>query len=415
MATAREIVSEVDDIVVLGSGPAALAMAAACSARGAPITLVAPSPRAPWAPNYCLWEDELPDPMQTLVEHRWPEAVVHTPSGAYPLARAYVKLGTAELQRHYWAQVESSIRVLDARVGSVSADGEHTMIETDARTIRARVVVDATGANSRFVRRVHSRPPAYQIAYGLLLDAPSHPFDPATAVLMDFRPADADAPEPPSFLYVLPLEDGRLFVEETVLAGRPAPPLDLLQTRLERRLDALGLAGCKRLDEERCRIAMGLGLPLRRQTVVPFGAAAAMVHPASGYLQARVFRKAPEVADAIVDALGRGSARAAADLANDALWPRSDRVAWELYAVGLELLVRMGVDHTARFFDSFFELPRESWSGFLRGTLPPSELLTVMLQLLSNLPSVLRWELIRSSVTGGAAPLARSLVPMGVS
>jgi lycopene beta-cyclase len=369
----------------------------------------------PWKPNYCLWADELPDELASVVEHRWAGATVSTPFGAAALDRSYVKLDTAKLQAMWWTRLwENHVDVASA----IATEIDHTDYETHIATAHgmrytARVVIDASGATSPFVQRVHQRPPAFQTAFGLLLEAPSHPFDRDRAVLMDFRvPAGVDS-DPASFAYVLPLDDGRLFVEETVLASRPAVPIDLLAARLETRLRAHGLDGCTRLEEERCRIAMGVGLPTRHQALVPFGAAASMVHPASGYLQAHIFRKAPRVAEAIVDGLQDGGARVAIDAGNQALWPSSERSAWELYTVGLEALVRMENDGTAAFFDAFFRLPTDSWAGFLGGTLAPVPLLAVMTQLFRVLPSPLRRSLVGSSVTWGAAPLARSLVRAG--
>ena len=134
-----------------------------------------------------------------------------------------------------------------------------------------------------------------------------------------------------------------------------------------------------------------------------------MVHPASGYLMSHVLRKADPVAKAIIDGLDSGGAEAAAAGGNAALWPREQRVLWELYGFGLETLVGMNSLAISRFFDSFFRLPREAWSGFLAGTLAPSELGVVMTRLFTSLPASVRWHLIRSGLSGGAAPLTRSL------
>ena len=403
------------DIAVLGSGPAALAIAAAAQAKGATVAVIAPDPFRAWVPNYCLWADELPAELDQVVERRWPKARVATPYGEHELDRGYIKLDTAALQAMRWDALRArGVRVVDASVRALSAREGGTDIQLEGASESARVVVDATGATSPFVKRVHGRPPAFQTAFGLLLDAPNHGFDADRVVLMDFRPAPG-ASEPSSFLYVLPLDGGRLFVEETVLARRPEVDLGVLEGRLMARLHRLGLDRCPRLAEEHCHIAMGLGLPAHRQRVVPFGAAASMVHPASGYLQARIFRYAPRVAYAIVEALRRGGPDEAIERGNEALWPAAARAAWELYTVGLESLVRMNVEQTSRFFDAFFRLPAPSWSGFLGGTLDPSSLRAVMAELFRALPIPLQWRLVRSSVIGGAAPLARAFLSEGAA
>ena len=47
--------------------------------------------------------------------------------------------------------------------------------------------------------------------------------------------------EVPSFLYGMPLGNGRIFLEETCLVSKPGLPFATLKRRLERRLDAMGI------------------------------------------------------------------------------------------------------------------------------------------------------------------------------
>lgn len=47
--------------------------------------------------------------------------------------------------------------------------------------------------------------------------------------------------EVPSFLYGMPLQPGRVFLEETCLVTKPALPFAVLKRRLERRLKAMGI------------------------------------------------------------------------------------------------------------------------------------------------------------------------------
>ena len=233
-------------------------------------------------------------------------------------------------------------------------------------------------------------------------------------VLMDFRPASNQSTEPPSFLYLLPLTDDRVFVEETSLARRPALSTEVLRERLQARLRPLGLGGAERIGEEFCSIPMGLGLPAAGQSLVPFGAAASMVHPTSGYLISHILRKADPVAESIVGELGSGRSDAAIAVGNATVWPRKERTVWELYGFGLETLVDMSTSEIARFFDAFFQLPLEAWSGFLAGTLAPAELTAVMTRLFRNLPASVQWRLVRTSLSSGAAPLARTVLQSGI-
>lgn len=408
--------SDVHDIGVLGGGPAALAVASACVQRGASVRLIAPDPHATWIPNYCLWADEVPLELQDLIEQLWPRAAVATTLASRSLDRPYVKLDTVALQQHFWETLqESSVGVVPKRAARLDHQPSFTTIHTeDGTEHRVRVVIDASGAGTPFVRRVHARPPAYQTAYGLLLDAPQHRFDASQMVLMDFRPGPSTSREPPSFLYVLPLSDGRLFLEETSLARRPAMSMSALRGRLEARLTSLGLGGSKPIGQEHCSIAMGLGLPAPVQSLVPFGAAAGMVHPASGYLMAHVLRKAAPVAESILDGLDKGGVDDALAAGNATLWPRAHRRIWEIYGFGLEALVGMNASEVNRFFDSFFRLSVEEWSGFLGGDLSPARLGAVMTNLFRGLPASVRWHLVRTGLLAGVAPLARSVLQPGV-
>ena len=45
----------------------------------------------------------------------------------------------------------------------------------------------------------------------------------------------------PSFLYAMPVDHGRVFLEETCLVAKPALPFAVLKRRLERRLAAMGI------------------------------------------------------------------------------------------------------------------------------------------------------------------------------
>ncbi|MFZ1866461.1 MAG: lycopene cyclase family protein [Polyangiales bacterium] len=404
----------IHDIAVLGSGPAALSVAAAASLRGASVVLAAPEPRAAWKPNYCLWVDEIPDALLPLAGHTWNEAFVATRLGQRVLSRPYAKLDNGALQSFYWEQLErGSARVVSEPATALERREGETRVRTASGTERARVVIDASGAGTRFVRRVHQRPPAYQTAYGLLLEAPGHGFDPDQMVMMDFRPASNETLDPPTFLYVLPLGEDRLFIEETSLARRPALSMDFLRARLRTRLDSLGLQRHERLGEERCSIPLGLGLPAPGQQVVPFGAAAAMMHPASGYHVFHVLKKAQTVADVIIDALDQGRVDDAVSAGNAAVWPRSHRMLWELYQFGLETLVGMSTKEISRFFETFFGLPQPAWSGYLGATLGPAELGSAMRRLFFGLPVPVQWHLVRTGLWAGAAPLARSFLQSG--
>ena len=404
--------ADVYDIGVLGSGPAALAIAAACAREGASVTVLAPQPGAAWGSNFCAWHDELPSNLDRHVEQLWPSALVATEHGEHALERAYVKLDGHGLRQAFRDDLfRAKGRFVADLATSMTHGPEISTIHTASGVSeRVRVVSDASGARSPFVKRPKRRDLACQVAYGLLLHAPDHPFELDRAVLMDFRSAASGQSGPPTFLYALPIGRDRLFVEETSLAHRPGVPMGLLRRRLETRLDQLGLSHAPHLDEEQCRIAMGLSLPAREQAVVPFGAAAAMVHPATGYSVAHALRKAEPVAQAVVAALHEDGHDASIAAGNRAVWPTADRAAWELYGLGLESLLNMDARETSAFFDGFFDLPQTDWSGFLGGLLGPRQVAGIMTRVLRNVPSSVRWGLVRTSLSFGAGPLAQTFL-----
>ena len=199
------------DVLVLGAGPAGLAVAAACGRAGLRTTLVAPSPDAAWTQNYGSWADEIGDAALRPSAGTWDDAEVRlTAQESVVLRRTYVRIDTAALQGELRRRCDvAGVRMVAGRAEAV----HHTPLGTTATTtcgdVTAALVVDASGATSRLIRREGSAA-AHQVAYGVLAEV-----DGWTGGLrwMDFSFGD-DA-DPPTFLYALPLPDGRIFLEET--------------------------------------------------------------------------------------------------------------------------------------------------------------------------------------------------------
>src|SRR5699024_10354968 len=153
----------------------------------------------------------------------------------------------------------------------------------------ARTVVDARG-----LRRGPSRPE--QTAYGVVVDrARAHRLlDGERALFMDWRPdyaarAAATPGGPGSFLYAVPVGDGRILLEETCLTGLPPLAVGVLRARLEARLAAHGLRLTGREPVERVRFAMSTGpcdrppFPAPPDGPLVFGSAGGLMHTATGY------------------------------------------------------------------------------------------------------------------------------------
>lgn len=371
------------EVVVAGAGPAGWAVARACAVRGLRTALVAPRPAAPWSATYGMWLDEA---------RRLP------PGAGYVAARARVVAGGSRwLDREYAVLDNASVRAalahpaVQVRAGRLTGGAVEL---TGGGTVSAAVVIDATGA------RAHGG--VEQTAFGLRVPAEvAAPLvGPGEAVFMDWR---RPRPGPPTFLYAVPLPEGRVLLEETSLARRPGLPFAELRERLLTRLATHGIdPGDAEL--ERVRIPLDLGPPPARTPasrahawcpaptrsrgaplmpvyrvggtgpgvarglwttsgrewhVVPFGAAAGLVHPATGYGVADALRLAPLVADAI--AAGGASA------ARRVVWSARARAVHRLRRAGLRTLLALGPDRTEGFFELFFDLPAHQQRAFLSG------------------------------------------------
>ncbi|MFK0248890.1 lycopene cyclase family protein [Amycolatopsis azurea] len=337
------------DVVIAGGGPAGRALARACAQRGLATVLIDPAPGRRWRATYGLWADELPSLPGSAVACA-PSAALAFGTAPHVLDRRYLVVDNAGLRT--W--LDGGYDVVAGTVSGVDHGGQGASVRLeDGRVLAAGLYVDASGARPR---GNHYE----QTAFGAVLpaeDALRLVDEQDTAVFMDWRGTES------GFLYVLPLGDGTVLVEETSLARKPGLPLELLAARLRARLKAAGLASRGR--EERVRIVLDVPVPRRGRTV-PFGAAAGLVHPATGYSLATSVRLADPVADAIALAWDRGPA-AAASAAHGAVWPSSARAVHGLRRHGLRALCAMPPELVPVFFDHFFTLPIPLQRAFTSG------------------------------------------------
>jgi len=401
------------DVVVVGAGPAGLAIARATAAAGLRTRVVAPWPDARWQRSFGAWLDEVDAlPESGAVAQTWASPVVHTDARSrHEILRRYARFDVEALQ---------SLMLLRARMAGVDLHhgfvarvvhgGDHSTVQLrDGRALQARVVVDASGGRSPFVRAVGRERVAWQTAYGLRARVRSHPWPRGEMVFMDFRaPPGAPVGQRPTFLYALPLSATEVFVEETSLVARPALAMGELRRRLQARLDHMGLDLLEVNEEERCTIVMGGALPDGDQRLVAFGGAAGMVHPASGYMLSRVLQTAPAVAGAIATGLSQGGAGTAARAAWQEIWSRPARRKHDLYRFGMETLCSLDADRTRALFDTFFRLPDDAWQGFLSDVLPPDGVAKTMLSVFSEAAPALRWQLVEAGLGRSGITALRS-------
>ena len=406
------------DVLIVGGGPAGLALAASVGDLGLAVGGLTPDgPDAPWPNTFGIWRDELEAPglSPDWLGYQWQDCTVYANGREIPLQRTYGLFDNDKLQAHFLARCDrAGVQWQRGLAGEIShTDGQSQVTMGDGRVLTARLVIDASGHRPVFVRRPPKADVAMQAAYGLVGRFSRPPVRPQQMVLMDFRsdhlsPAERQAP--PTFLYAMDLGDDVYFVEETSLAYYPAISYEVLQRRLQQRLAYRGIEVTDVQHVEHCLFPMNLPLPYLDQPVMGYGGAASLVHPASGYQVGAALRYAPEVAQAICQALSLPGRRPSdvAQAAWGALWP-TDRIRRRnIYLFGLAALLRFDDAQTQRFFAAFFDLPLSHWSGYLSNSLSTNELLRAMLDLFWQASGSVRWSLV-ASVRGGERLLWHAL------
>ncbi len=385
----------------MGAGPAALCIVAELVQQGLQVqALASHAPDQPWPNTYGIWAEEVESlGMASLLGYRWSNTVSYFGNG--------VDLeGLTPVQHHFdyglfdQSALQSALLLKCAGVNwrletakEIRFLGAHTEVVCNSGNIfQARVVIDAIGHKSPFIRRPNHGPVAQQAAYGVVGRFSSPPVDSRQFVLMDFRPdhlSKAELKEPPSFLYAMDFGEGVFFVEETSLACAPPLSWSNLKERLYARLSNRGIEIQEVLHEEHCLFPMNLPLPDRNQSLLAFGGSASMVHPASGYMVGALLRRAPTLAKQLAEAIAIEPALDSEILAKkgwQVLWTNELVQRHRLYQFGLERLMSFDEARLRSFFATFFRLPREDWSGFLANTLPLSRLVIVMLRLFAMSP-----------------------------
>jgi lycopene beta-cyclase len=421
------ILAVVTSVLVVGGGPAGRALAAECAALGCATLLVDRAPAAPWRATYGAWLDELPAGLPPPAATAEGVVIAHT---THALGRTYAVLDVPAMRAHLDGRLAAGgVGIVAGRVTGRTGSAVHL---ADGTCLRADVIVDAGGhraplrhtdqhdadlgdadlgdadlgdadwptAHGRRSGGPETDEPvaAEQTAYGVVVDAAvAAPLvEPGAALFMDWRP-DHGEPGWPTFLYAVPLGGGAVLLEETSLARRPGLPLPLLRRRLLARLAHHGIAppGDARTE--------GVRFPVDRPRhttpgVLGFGAAAPLVHPATGFSVADALSLAPAVASA----LASGGVPAARRL----VWSPQARAVHRLRRIGLEAMLRMPPEAVPDFFETFFTLPERHRRSYLSGRDDLPGMLAAMGALFVRADARLRWRLVGPAVRPPAPALS---------
>ena len=295
-----------------------------------------------------------------------------------------------------------------AAAGAAREPDGVTVLTSAGAIVRAVIAIDASGHPGALMHRPLRAVPAWQVAHGIVATFDRPPIEPGSCVLMDWRSARrATTTAAPSFLYAMDRGDGTYLVEETVLAARHPPSIEVLADMLRRRLAHCGATVTDVVSTETVRIPMGAPLPFRR-AVVGFGAAGGFIHPATGYSISASLRAAPVVADAIAHGFARRATPAAvAAVAWDAVWPAGRRHVRALEEYGLSAMLRMDQGELAAFFDAFFALPDAASSSYLTGSTSLRNCAATMRAAFANAPMSVRQRLMTGDLRRLAAVLVR--------
>ncbi|MFC4754903.1 lycopene cyclase family protein [Dietzia aurantiaca] len=354
------------DVAIVGLGPAGRALASRCAGAGLTVLAVDPAPDAVWRQTLSLWADQVPpwlheDACGTdILANRVYGPAMYSPERAV-LEREYAVLDTGEL--HAALPLGPGVTV------------ERDTLDDSgvlALTERAHRVVDCRGAGGQ-----RNRGPL-QTAFGIVVDADAAA--PAlggeSALFMDWRSDHDDDEAGPGFLYAIPVGPDRVLLEETCLAGWPAPKPAVLETRLRSRLRRRGM-GRAALDRplavERVRIPLA---PRPRYAANPrveaFGTAGGYGHAATGYSVAAALGAVPGA----VVALGTG---------RPIPEPRSP-LTTALHSLGLRALLRADHETVRELFSAFGRLGSRKQRWFLDAASPSYHVGSAMWGMWADMP-----------------------------
>ncbi|HTY27509.1 MAG TPA: lycopene cyclase family protein, partial [Mycobacterium sp.] len=154
------------DVLVVGAGPAGMALAGACGRLGLDVGLLDPNPDRPWLATYGMWSPEVPAdlPASVVAARAAGRAIALT---EHRLGWQYAVLDVPAFRRHL-AEKLTGVTVHAGR--AVGSPERGVVALADGSILRASVVVDAAGGWRPLDPNPSGLAPAEQTAYGLILD-----------------------------------------------------------------------------------------------------------------------------------------------------------------------------------------------------------------------------------------------------
>jgi lycopene beta-cyclase len=292
------------NLLILGGGCAGLSLGVRLSAnpgRCARTAIVESRSVYTNDRTWCFWKQPSDD-FASLVSHAW--GTLHLRAGDRSVrvscgASPYQMLPSETFYAEACRLIDQSDSVELLRGIRVTAEprrvGSIWKVETDQGSLTARQIIDTRppGPDSPIT------PTLWQSFAGQEVVCASGPFDPSSAMLMDFaEPADENI----HFTYVLPITRERALVESTVFGPRPLPACFFTELQARAVARACRGAAFHTLRNEHGVLPMGITSPdagTHAAGLVRVGVLRGAARPATGYAFGRIQRWAGHCATAL--------------------------------------------------------------------------------------------------------------------
>ena len=187
------------DVLVLGTGPGALAIAAALVKENLRVeVLSACSHTQPWPFTYGIWGEEVDElGLEHLLEYRWKNTVSFFGAGTEEFKpdeneptkheRDYGLFDKEKLQQHWIKQCDdAAVKWHKGHAIHLDvSDAVSTITTSEGKKINTRLLVDATGYEPVFLKTKQSWPIAIQTCYGVVGKFNKPPVDKALNLVLD--------------------------------------------------------------------------------------------------------------------------------------------------------------------------------------------------------------------------------------